>query len=172
LGAELGEQIRATNRILSLAHQKRVPVVFTVVAYEEGMADAGLWGKKMPAMEILKKGSRFVELDPRLEKGAQDVILVKKYASAFFGTPLVSLLTSWKVDTLIVTGCTTSGCVRASVIDAISYGFRPLVVREAVGDRLGMAHEANLFDIDAKYGDVISLEEALHYLATLHGNGE
>jgi nicotinamidase-related amidase len=167
LGANLEEQIQATNRIIKLAHQKGVPVVFTTVAYEEGMADAGLWIQKIPSMKILKKGSRFVELDPRLERAERDILIVKKYASAFFGTSLASLLTSWRIDTLLITGCTTSGCVRASVVDAIQYGFRPLVIREAVGDRAEVPHEVNLLDIDAKYGDVISVGEALGYLSSL-----
>jgi maleamate amidohydrolase len=91
-------------------------------------------------------------------------VLNKLFASAFFGTPLASLLTAAGIDTLIVTGASTSGCVRATVVDALQHGFRPLIPREAVGDRNPAAHEANLFDMDAKYGDVLSLEETLRYL--------
>jgi maleamate amidohydrolase len=92
---------------------------------------------------------------------------VKKYASAFFGTPLAATLVARGVDTLMVTGCTTSGCVRATVVDAISHGFRPIIPQEAVGDRAQEPHEANLFDMDSKYGDVVPLSEALAYLEDL-----
>jgi maleamate amidohydrolase len=91
-------------------------------------------------------------------------IIVKQYASAFFGTSLVATLNGLRVDTLIITGCTTSGCIRATAVDAVQHGYRPIVVRECVGDRHDGPHEANLFDINAKYGDVISKEETLEYL--------
>ena len=95
------------------------------------------------------------------------MLLVKKYASAFLGTPLAATLVTRGVDTLVVTGCTTSGCVRASVVDALSHGFRPIIPHEAVGDRAQEPHEANLFDMDSKYGDVVPLSEALAYLEDL-----
>lgn len=167
LGADLTNQIQATNEMVQVAHRKKIPVVFTTITYEGDGADAGHWIKKIPSLRILRAGSRFVELDPRLVRSGEDLILVKKYASAFCGTPLASLLASWSIDTVLIAGCTTSGCVRASAVDALQFGFRPIVVREAVGDRLQVAHEANLFDIDAKYGDVVSLEEALRYLSSL-----
>jgi len=94
-------------------------------------------------------------------------VLLKKYASCFFGTDLASRLISRGADTLIITGCTTSGCVRAGAVDALQYGFRPMIVRDAVGDRSIAAHEQSLFDLNAKYGDVVSLEETLAYLASL-----
>jgi nicotinamidase-related amidase len=99
-----------------------------------------------------------------------DSLLVKKYASCFFGTDLVPRLLSRQVDTLIITGCTTSGCVRATAVDAVQTGLRPMVVREAVGDRSAAAHAQSLFDLDAKYADVVSLEETLHYLRTVGHN--
>jgi nicotinamidase-related amidase len=105
-------------------------------------------------------------VEPRLEFRKGDSLLVKKYASCFFGTDLVSRLLNRQVDTLIITGCTTSGCVRASAVDACQVGFRPMVVREAVGDRSRSAHEQSLFDFNAKYADVVSLEETLQYLET------
>src|SRR5438105_12087856 len=104
---------------------------------------------------------------PRLERRPREMLLVKKYASCFFGTDLAARLVSRQVDTLIITGCTTSGCVRASAVDACSLGLRTIVVQEAVGDRAELPHIANLFDIDAKYGDVVQLEEALTFLAQL-----
>ena len=99
-----------------------------------------------------------------------DILLVKKYASCFFGTDLVPRLNSRRIDTLIITGCTTSGCVRATAVDAVQNGFRPMVVREAVGDRSKAAHEQSLFDLNAKYADVVSLDETLHYLKTVGHN--
>ena len=105
-------------------------------------------------------------MDPRLEFRKGDSLLVKKYASCFFGTDLVSRLLTHQVDTLIITGCTTSGCVRASAVDACQIGFLPMVVREAVGDRSRSAHEQSLFDLNAKYADVVSLEETLQYFQT------
>jgi nicotinamidase-related amidase len=108
-----------------------------------------------------------VELDPRLNRQPEELVIVKKYASGFFGTYLASTLTMKTVDTLIVTGCTTSGCVRATVMDALAHGFRPIVPLEAVGDRAQAPHEANLFDIGSKYGDVVSVSEVLEYLENL-----
>lgn len=167
LGSNLDQALEATNKLLEAAREKGVPVFFTAVAYEEDLSDGGLWIKKIPSLAILKSGSRFAELDPRLRRGPREQLILKKYASAFFGTHLASTLTSLGIDTLLIAGCTTSGCVRASVVDAIQYGFRSIVVREAVGDRSKPAHEANLFDIDGKYGDVVSLEEALRYLGSV-----
>jgi nicotinamidase-related amidase len=106
-------------------------------------------------------------VDERLAPGIDEHLIVKKYASAFFGTPLASTLTAAGVDTLIITGCTTSGCVRASAVDACQHGFHAIVVKECVGDRAPEPHLANLFDIDAKYGDVVTLEETLTYLRNL-----
>ena len=122
---------------------------------------------KVPALKVLKIGTPEVDVDPRLERRATEPILLKQFASAFFGTPLSSLLAAQHCDTVIVTGCTTSGCVRASVVDALQYGYRPIVPLEAVGDRSLEAHKANLFDIGAKYGDVILLNEVLDYLRNL-----
>ncbi len=120
---------------------------------------------------MLKLGTPAVEVDPRLERRATEPVLLKQFASAFFGTALASLLAAQNCDTLIVTGCTTSGCVRASVVDALQYGFRPIVPREAVGDRADGPHQANLFDIQAKYGDVLALDEVVQYLQALPAPG-
>lgn len=162
LGADLDPQIAAINRLLDVAHAQTLPVYFSVVAYDEpDCRDAGIWGAKMTGLHGLTAGSTAVELDDRLHREPHDGVFVKKYASCFFGTDLVSRLTARRIDTLIVTGCTTSGCVRASAVDAIQYGFRPVVVREAVGDRSKPAHDQSLFDIQAKYGDVMTLEAVL-----------
>jgi len=118
----------------------------------------------------LKADSEGVEIDSRLDFRKTDGLLVKKYASCFFGTDLVSRLLSQRVDTVIIVGCTTSGCVRATAVDAVQTGLRPMVVREAVGDRSAAAHEQSLFDLNAKYADVISLDETLHYMRTVGHN--
>ena len=112
-----------------------------------------------------RRGNRVVEVDERLgRRPGEDAVPAKKYASCFFGTDLAARLVSRRVDTLLITGCTTSGCVRATAVDACSYGFHTIVVEEAVGDRAAPVHHGSLFDIDAKYGDVVPLVEALAYL--------
>jgi nicotinamidase-related amidase len=166
LGANLDRQIAETNRILDAAHAAGAPVFFSYVAYDEpNCADAGIWGEKMTGLHGLTADSPTVALDERLHRLPSDAVFLKKYASCFFGTDLVSRLTSRRIDTLIITGCTTSGCVRASAVDAIQYGFRPIVAREAVGDRSQPAHDQSLFDIQAKYGDVVSVDTVVEHLA-------
>jgi nicotinamidase-related amidase len=167
LGANLDVQIAETNRILDVAHAAGAPVFFSLVQYDEpDCADAGIWGQKMTGLYGLTAGSPIVALDERLHRLPSDAVFVKKYASCFFGTDLASRLQARRVDTLIITGCTTSGCVRASAVDAIQLGFRPIVGREAVGDRSKPAHDQSLFDIQAKYGDVMSVDAIVDQLAT------
>jgi maleamate amidohydrolase len=167
LGASLESQIEAIQALLGSAHDQRVPVIFSTVAYEdENLRDAGIFGRKSRGSATLRAGTESVAVDPRLEFRKGDTLLVKKYASCFFGTDLVSRLLNHQVDTLIITGCTTSGCVRASAVDACQIGFRPMIVREAVGDRSRSAHEQSLFDLNAKYADVVSLEETIQYFQT------
>ncbi len=168
VAGELGAVIAATNRILAAGRASGAPAYFTVIGYDrECPDDAGLWPKKGPYLRTLTLGSELVKLDPRVERLPSDLMLVKKYASAFFGTHLAPILAAKGIDTVVVTGCTTSGCVRATIVDALGYGFRPIVPVEAVGDRADEPHEASLFDIDAKYGDVVSVDEVLAYLARL-----
>jgi maleamate amidohydrolase len=165
LAGNLETQVASINRLIRVARKNGIPIVFTVVAYDPKVpGDGGLWPQKAPTLLDLKVGSELVELDPRLQHEPEDLLLVKKYASAFLGTPLAPTLVSRGVDTVVVTGCTTSGCVRATVVDAISYGFRPIIPEEGVGDRAQDPHDANLFDMDSKYGDVVPLSDALAYL--------
>jgi maleamate amidohydrolase len=171
LGANLDSQIEATNALLTAAHDREIPVIFSTVIYEDAdFKDAGIWALKQKGVVTLKAGSDGVVLDPRLDARKTDTLLIKKYASCFFGTDLVSRLLSHRIDTLLISGCTTSGCVRATAVDACQTGFRPMVVREAVGDRSVPAHEQSLFDLNAKYADVVSLEETLQYLAAIGRN--
>lgn len=169
LGAPLDGPIAQTRRILDVARAANVPIFFTSVAYEDrDLSDAGIWAKKMAGLMTLRAGTPEVEVDPRLERRPEtEPVLFKKYASAFFGTDLLTRLNTRRVDTLILTGCTTSGCVRATAVDGLQNGFRVMVVREAVGDRARSAHEQSLFDLHQKYADVVSVDEVLAYLRRL-----
>jgi maleamate amidohydrolase len=167
LAGDLDAQVDAINRLLGPARAAGAPVIFTTVAYDRQLTEAGLWIRKVPTHDVLMEGTPWVECDPRMDRRDEDMWLVKKYASCFFGTDLCSRLQTHGVDTLILTGCTTSGCVRATAVDACSYGFHTIVVEECVGDRAELPHVSNLFDINAKYGDVVELEEAATYLSGL-----
>jgi maleamate amidohydrolase len=164
LASNLDSQVEAIDRLLASARERELPIIFSTVAYDSDLQEAGVWIDKVPSNSWLVEGSEWVELDSRLGRLPSEMLLVKKYASCFFGTDLASRLTSHGIDTLVIAGCTTSGCVRATAVDACSYGLRTIVVEEAVGDRAELPHLANLFDIDAKYGDVVSLDEALEYV--------
>ena len=167
LAGQLESQLAATNDLLEPARARGIPVIFSTVAYDAELQEAGIWIRKIPANSWLVEGSEWVEVDKRLNQQPNETTLVKKYASCFFGTDLAARLVSRRVDTLLITGCTTSGCVRATAVDSCSYGFHTIVVEEAVGDRAALPHAASLFDIDAKYGDVVSLDETLAYLGGL-----
>jgi maleamate amidohydrolase len=165
LACDLDGPVSEIQKLLEAARQAEIPVVFTTVAYRESdKLTAAAFIDKVPALLTLEAGTRWAEIDPRLAPGEREPVLNKLFASGFFGTGLSSLLTAAGVDTLIITGASTSGCVRATAVDALQYGFRPVVPREAVGDRNPDAHEANLYDVDAKYGDVVRVQEVLDYL--------
>src|SRR5581483_10800288 len=166
LGATLDNEIEAQKPLLEVAHERKIPVIFE----EADIKDAGIWALKQKGARSLIAGTEAVKVDTRLDMQANDILLVKKYASCFFGTDLVPRLNSRRIDTLIITGCTTSGCVRATAVDAVQNGFRPMVVREAVGDRSVSAHEQSLFDLNAKYADVCSLDETLQYMKSVGQN--
>jgi maleamate amidohydrolase len=165
LGARVDGVVDAVARLLEGARRVALPVVFTTIAYpSEAALESSPWYRKVPALATLRARTRSVEIDPRVAPLEDEVVLAKTGASAFFGTPLASLLTGWGVDTLVVCGLSTSGCVRATVVDAIQCGFRPLVVTDAVGDRDAQAHAANLRDIDTKYGDLVTVDEVVREL--------
>lgn len=168
LGTPQEQTVKAINKILTVARNKRVPCFFTVVKYEQrDLADAGLWFRKMRGLATLRAASRDTEIDPRIKKQPNDATLIKKYASAFFGTDLLSRLNLRRIDTVFLTGCTTSGCVRATAVDAIQFGLRPVVVAEAVADRSQDAHKQSLLDLQAKYADVVSLSTTIKYFHSL-----
>jgi nicotinamidase-related amidase len=164
LGSDLTPEVEATRRLLDIARAKGIPIVFTTIGFEPGLRDGGLWGQKVPSLAELELGGHWCEIDPRLGRQETETIVLKKGASAFFGTNLASILISRGVDTVVLCGATTSGCIRATAIDLLQYGFPSIVPRECVGDRAQAPHEANLFDIHAKYADVVSLEDALAYV--------
>jgi maleamate amidohydrolase len=166
-GADLTAEVEATARLLALARERGIPVIFTTIAYEPSLRDGGAWLEKAPGLAVLQAGSELVDIDPRLHAGPDETVVVKKGASAFFGTNLTALLAAQRVDTVVICGATTSGCVRASAVDSVQYGYPTLVVRDCVGDRAQAPHDANLFDIEAKYADVIALDDALAYVTAL-----
>jgi nicotinamidase-related amidase len=159
-----------TVELLRVAHRCNVPAIFTTVEYDPSDLETNLLVRKAPAVAALARGSRWTAVDHRLPRRPTDVVISKKHGSAFFETDLARRLEAIEIDTLLIAGCVTSGCVRASAVDAAQYGFRPLVIREAVGDRSRLANETNLYDIDARYGDVVSIVQACSYLES-HASG-
>jgi maleamate amidohydrolase len=164
MGSDLTGEVEATKRLLDVARAKGTPVVFTTIGFESNLKDGSLWLQKAPGLAELQVGGKWVEIDPRLERGEDEVVILKKGASAFFGTNLPSVLVSQGVDTIVLCGATTSGCIRATAVDLLQYGYPTLVPRECVGDRARAPHEANLIDIQAKYADVVPVEDAISYL--------
>ena len=165
LACDLAAAITAIQRLLRGARAAGLPVIYTTVCYDDfGRQAAAVFIEKISALTVLEPGSEWVEIDPRIAPVSGEPVLSKYFASAFFGTTLASLLASAGCDTVVVTGASTSGCVRATALDALQHGYRVVVPREAVGDRNPAAHEANLYDLDTKYADVVSLEETIAHL--------
>jgi maleamate amidohydrolase len=170
LVCDLDGCVDAIARLLDVFRRAGLPVVFTTVCYDdEGKRAAAVFIEKIPALLVLEPGSDWVEIDPRIAPVEGEPVLTKYFASAFFGTTLSSLLSTAGCDTVVVTGASTSGCIRATALDALQHGYRVVVPREAVGDRNPAAHDANLYDIDTKYGDVVSVDEVAAHLEELAG---
>jgi maleamate amidohydrolase len=167
MGSELTREVEATNRLLTAAREREIPVIFSTIGFEPNLKDGSLWLEKAPGLGELIIGSKWVEIDPRLERRDEETVILKKGASAFFGTNLPSILVSQGVDTIVMCGATTSGCIRATAVDLLQYGYPTLVPRECVGDRAQAPHEANLVDIQAKYADVVSVEDVLAYIESV-----
>jgi maleamate amidohydrolase len=165
LYAKAEAALASNERLLAAAHHAQVPVVFTNVVYQAGGADGGQFFRKVPALRAFLAGSPMGAFPATLQPGVDDIVVTKQYASAFFGTSLASTLHAMGVDTLLITGFSTSGCVRASALDALQHGFAPFVVRDACADRHPGPHEANLFDLQAKYADVIDETQAVALLS-------
>ena len=155
--------------LLGAARAAGIPVLHTNVVYQPGGRDGGVFFRKVPALASFEAGAhpQLAAFAPGLEPVAGETVISKQYASAFFGTSLASTLTSLGIDTVLIAGLSTSGCVRASAVDCCQHGFVPVVVRDAVGDRAAGPHEANLFDLQAKYAEVVDLATAQRYLASL-----
>lgn len=151
--------------LLNTARRTGTPVIHTNILYHApDQIDGGIWVKKAPVMRAMVAGNPYAEFCPEVMPNDDELVMTKQYASAFFGTSLAATLVAMGIDTLIITGCSTSGCIRATAVDGLQHGFRVMVVRDCVGDRHPAPHEANLFDIDSKYGDVVGLDETLGYL--------
>lgn len=151
--------------LLSTARRTGTPVIHTNILYHApDQIDGGIWVKKAPVMRAMVAGNPYAAFCPEVTPTEDELVMTKQYASAFFGTSLASTLVAMGVDTLIITGCSTSGCIRATAVDGLQYGFRVMVIRDCVGDRHPAPHEANLFDIDSKYGDVIDSKVAIKQL--------
>lgn len=165
LRAPVEDAVEASARLVAAARQHSIPVLFTRVQFQRGGADGGLFWRKVPALRVFEEGSPLGAFpdDPAPRDG--EVVITKQYASAFFGTSLASTLHAEGIDTLLICGLTTSGCIRASAVDALQHGFRPLVISDACGDRDPAPHEANLLDLHAKYADVLTIDQALPHLA-------
>jgi maleamate amidohydrolase len=155
------EAVKHAQRLYASARKHGIPIYHTCVVFLPNGEDGGVFIEKLPALRQFTEGSPLGEFDISVVPLESEAIIKKQYPSAFFGTPLVSMLVKTGIDTVILAGCSTSGCIRASSVDAISYGFRVVVPRECVGDRHSAPHEANLFDINAKYGDVMLLEDVI-----------
>jgi maleamate amidohydrolase len=155
----------ANVRVVEAARAAGIPIIFTNVTYLPDGSDGGMFRRKVPALSLFDAGSPYAAFPRDLTPEPTDWVLSKQYPSAFFATPLASALHAKRIDTVLLTGFSTSGCVRASALDALCHGFAPFVIAEACGDRDPAVHAANLFDIGAKCGEVISEGEAIAYLA-------
>ncbi|MFB2552345.1 isochorismatase family protein [Ensifer soli] len=161
------DALASALRLQKVARDNGVPVIYTNVVYRPGGVDGGRFYQKSMTLHNFVEGNPMGKWPKGLEVEPHELVISKQYPSAFFGTSLASTLASMGVDTLIHTGVSTSGCVRATCVDCCSHGFIPIIVRDAVGDRHPAPHEANLFDMDAKYGDVVGEAEAITYMQTL-----
>ncbi|MGD9538753.1 MAG: isochorismatase family protein [Alphaproteobacteria bacterium] len=164
LYAEVEETLASALRMLAAARRAGITRVFTNVRYHQGGMDGGVFFRKVPALRSFEAGNPLGAWPKGLAPEPGELVVSKQYPSAFFGTSLAATLTASGIDTTIITGVTTSGCVRATCIDAVSHGFIPIIVEQAVGDRAEGPHRANLFDMNAKYGDVVSEAETIAYL--------
>jgi len=170
LGADLDDTVKATAELLATAREVGIPVFFSRCVYREDARDGAVFAEKIPSTAELTSDSKWIEIDPRLNPTDDEVLVEKQQPSAFFGTGLDTMLTHDGIDTVVVTGATTSGCVRATVVDACSHGYRPIVPVECVGDRAEEPHEANLFDIGSKYADLMNRREVKQHIREVAGN--
>ena len=166
LYAGVEDALASCQRLVAAARVVGVPVIFTNVAYSPGGVEGGIFFRKVPALKAFERGSPLGDFPPSLQPEGGELVLTKHYASAFFGTPLAATLTALGIDCLLIGGFSTSGCVRATALDACQSGFVPFVVADACGDRHPEPHRANLFDLQAKYAEVIDDRQAVELLRT------
>lgn len=169
-GSDLSDVVAASSRVLDVARERRLPIAYTAVGFDPSLRDGKVWLKKMPGLDSLIDGTPWCEVDERVKPLSSEPLWVKRAPSAFFGTPLVTFLVAERVDTLIVVGCVTSGCIRATVVDAVSWGFRTIVPLECVGDRADRVHDAALFDMDSKYADIEPVNDVIATLESMSGS--
>lgn len=167
LYAGVEDALQSCIELLHEARRATIPVFWTNVEYVPGGGDGGVFYRKLPVLSVFDRGSPLGAFATGLAPRNDEPVITKQYPSAFFGTPLAELLSARDIDSVLLAGLTTSGCVRASAVDAMQYGFVPIVVREAVGDRSRGPHEANLFDLQVKYADVVPQAEVIEYLRSL-----
>lgn len=166
LYAGVEAELAVNETLLAAARKAGIPVIFTNVEYTAGGADGGLFYKKVAALKCFDKGNPLGAFPDSLQPRDDEIVVTKQYASAFFGTSLASTLRALGCDTALITGLSTSGCVRATALDALQNGFIPVVIEDACGDRDARVHKANLFDLAAKYADVVGSDEVLDWLGT------
>ena len=168
-GQGVVDAVDASVELLDSARRSHIPVIYTQVVYDPSGVDGGLFFKKVPSLKLFVKGEPLGEIDAKITPHTTDLVVTKQYPSCFFGTSLGSTLKTMDIDTIVLIGCSTSGCVRATAVDGIQYGYRVVVPRECVGDRHHGPHDASLFDINAKYGDVVSKSIVIDWFNTLKG---
>jgi maleamate amidohydrolase len=171
-GQGVVDAVAETPELYAAARAAGVPIIHTRPIYHPSGIDGGMFIKKVPALRAMVKGEPMADFDPKIAPAPDELVFEKTYPSSFFATPLGPTLTSLGIDTLILVGCSTSGCVRATAVDGIQFGYRVIVPRECVGDRHPAPHDAALFDMNAKYGDVVSKAEAIAYLERIRGRND
>lgn len=165
LYADVGKALLSAIRIRNKGREKNIPIIYTNVSYQKDGKNGGVFFEKLPVLSCFIEGAKTAGWPSKLDIDPNEIVITKQYPSAFFETCLSKKLNNLEIDTLIITGLTTSGCIRATCVDAISYGFRPIVVKDACGDRHEKPHIANLFDMNAKYADVVSEKEVFNFLS-------
>lgn len=159
--------VTKTKELILAARKANVQIIYTVVGYRADQQDMGLWPAKVGTLSNVTLGSQWVEIDDELPVLDEDIVLLKKMPSAFFNTDLTNILIHKRIDTVVIAGCTTSGCVRATAVDSFSYGFRTIIAEECVGDQGLEPHRANLFDINNRYGDIVKNVEIINWFSEL-----
>lgn len=167
LYADVDSALNSVLKVREAARKASIPVIYTQVVYHPNMVNAGRFYEKTKPLTVFKEGSKWGKWTKSLTPSSDELVITKQYPSAFFGTSLAATLTALGVDSVLLTGLTTSGCVRASCVDSCSNGFTTFVIEDACGDRHPEPHKANLFDMQAKYAEVISEESAVEYLLNL-----